>query len=207
MRERAVLLLVVVATAALSLVLATQQSFNVWLTTGSVAAAGLLLALWLGGARIRDLLHPTSRSVLLGLVVGGASVAVTSLGYRIGVDLFPSLEPSVSGLYASLEDWPGPVLAAPVLLLIVAFEECVWRGLLIDVLQHSRTRGATLVVSIAALAYAVPQLLGAPLLLWAVALGCGLIWGALRVASGGLVAPLLAHALWGACIFIVTPLV
>jgi membrane protease YdiL (CAAX protease family) len=51
----------------------------------------------------------------------------------------------------------------------------------------------------------LPQIAFRSPLLVVVALVCGLIWGALRVWTKGLVAPLLAHLLWNLLVFVLFP--
>jgi uncharacterized protein len=61
-------------------------------------------------------------------------------------------------------------------------------------------------VVLAALAYALAHApLGSPLLV-AVALLCGLTWGALRATTASLLPPLLAHLLWDVLVLLCVPL-
>ncbi len=185
------------ATLAMAAALGLRETTNVWATTGTVALLSLLACARLDGAHLRVLLTPGRRSLLLGGLAGLASVAVTWAGYRAMLQLLPEMEALMARFYQDLQDWPGPLLASPVILVVVLAEECVWRGLLVDLLGTS-----ALAVAAAALAYALPQLLAGSPVLWAAALGCGLLWGWLRVRAGDLVAPLLAHAIWDAFVFV-----
>ena len=108
-----------------------------------------------------------------------------------------------STLYALLREPPGPIRAFPVLLLVVAAEELVWRGLAIDL--FSKAWGPWCAVLLSALLYVLPQVALGPALLMIVALLCGLLWGALRVRFGSLAAPFIAHLIWDLLVFVLHP--
>ena len=118
--------------------------------------------------------------------------------------LFPAVQAEVRTLYALLREPPGPVRAFPLLLFVVAIEEVVWRGLAIDTI--SRSSGARNAVVLSALLYVLPQIAMRSFVLMAVALVCGLVWGALRVRCAGLTAPLTAHAVWDLLVFVLYPI-
>jgi len=87
--------------------------------------------------------------------------------------------------------------------LVVAAEEQVWRGLAIDL--FSKSFGASGAVLFASLVYVLPQIAFRSPLLVVVALACGLVWGALRVWTHGLLAPLIAHLTWDLLVFVLFP--
>jgi hypothetical protein len=115
----------------------------------------------------------------------------------------PAIATEVPKLYALLRQTPGPVWAFPILVLVVVAEEWVWRGLAIELFSQRLTPGRT--VLLAASIYVLPQVAFRSPLLVVVAFGCGVIWGALRVWTKGLVAPLLAHLLWDLLVFVLFP--
>jgi hypothetical protein len=53
--------------------------------------------------------------------------------------------------------------------------------------------------------YVLPQIAFRSPLLVIVALSCGLVWGALRVRTRGLLAPLVAHLTWDLLVFVLFP--
>ena len=93
--------------------------------------------------------------------------------------------------------------AFPVLVLVVTAEEIVWRGLGIDV--FSRHTSAQNAVLLSAVLYTLPQVAFRSPLLVVVAFLCGVVWGALRVHTKGLTAPLLAHLVWDLLVFVLFP--
>ena len=181
-----------------------RAEVSVWIGTGSAASLSLLL-LWFGA-------RPSARAVvgpkpLAGLLVGiavGVAMSFATWGlYPIAVDLLPVVQREVETLYDLLRQPPGPVRAFPLLLLVVAVEELVWRGLAVDVLSPSLGRWRA--VAVAALLYVLPQIAFRSPLLVVVALLCGLVWGALRARTDGLTAPFVAHLVWDILVFIAYP--
>ncbi|MFT5354727.1 MAG: membrane protease YdiL (CAAX protease family) [Polyangiales bacterium] len=195
---------VAVATLLFSLSLALRAHVNIWLTIG--VSAVLLLAtttfgrgelpLW---GRFRPLI-----GIGIGIGAGVLMAIVTHLAYPLAARLVPSIAVEVAGLYEDLRQTPGPVLGAPFLLLAVAAEEAVWRGVLVR--QMEKTRGPLVIVLVATLAYAVPQAFSGSWVLVLVALGCGAFWTFLRVWSRSLVVPALTHAVWNLVVFVALPL-
>jgi membrane protease YdiL (CAAX protease family) len=192
------------ATAAMATALASASFANTWLATGLAGAVAIALACFVDAPVLRKRLEPGLAPVALGLVTGLAMVAATFL-------LWPPLERAVPALGAALEhayrplhDWPGARSAIPVIALVVTAEELVWRGVLIEHLE-TRSNGARR-IALAAAIYASAQLATGSILLVCVALACGAAWTALRLLTGSLLAPLLAHLVWGLAIFVVRPL-
>lgn len=181
-----------------------REVLNIWIGT-SAAALTALLALWFGARPVlrSSFRSPAAINLLFGLSVGVLMSIATWWLYPISVSLFPPIQTEVETLYALLRQAPGPVRAFPVLLLVVAAEELVWRGVAIDFFSKSLGPWRAMVVS--ALLYVLPQVaLRSPLLI-IVALCCGLLWGALRVRTKGLAAPLVAHLVWNNLVFVWHP--
>jgi hypothetical protein len=115
----------------------------------------------------------------LARVVGGAAVGVVMAGAT------HALHPPV---VAAL-----PVVAAEIARLYGAFSSVpapfaaalLLPGALVYAAAHAPTRSPLLV---------------------AAALACGLVWGALRARTGGLVAPFFAHLVWDALVLLVWPI-
>jgi uncharacterized protein len=195
---------VLVATLAFAGGVATSGSSWLWAAMAATGAGTVALA-WRADRRgLAALLRLDLRSIATGLAAGLVMVAATYLLYPTGIAAFPGLDLRVAQLYRPLEAPPGPLVALPVLLLAVVAEELIWRGLLFDSLT-TRLRAAPRVVA-GALLYALPQVASGSAIVIAVALVCGLVWGAERVRTGGLTVPLLTHAVWSATVFALAPL-
>lgn len=198
--ERIVLALCV---AAFCIAMGLRESLNVWIGTGSAALVSVLL--------LRRLPNPpairkddlSAAAIGAGVVVGVVMAIATWVLYPLSAELVPVVSTEVPKLYALLRQPPGPVWALPVLVLVVSTEEWVWRGLAID--NFSRAMGPGHAAVLSATIYVLPQVAFRSPLLVVVALLCGLVWGALRVWSKGLVAPLIAHLLWDLLVFVLFP--
>jgi hypothetical protein len=177
--------------------------------TAGAAVLSLAAAFAADRRRLAALLVPRRRDAVLGLGAGAALVLATHLLYGLAVRLVPDLPGVVRQLYAELQAAPGPLAALPLTAVVVLAEEVVWRGLLVDELLarlgDAPPRRAALLAA-ATLLYAVPHLVaGIPVLLLA-ALALGAVWTTLRLATGGLGAPLLSHLVWSAAVFALWPL-
>jgi len=147
-------------------------------TAFGLALVGLAVAAGWRSAR------PTARSIATsggaGLAAAAALVALALIG-RVHGPWVP-LDPA-----ATLYPW------VQVTLLVATGEELVIRGALFDALEE--TGGLTIAVTATATVFA---LLHVPLYGWQVVpldLGVGILLGGLRVATGGVLAPALAHGL------------
>lgn len=190
--------------AAFCVPMALSGRLNIWVGTGAAAVTSVIL-LWVGQrpALAKGWRTPSASAVAFGAVVGVVMSLATWWLYPVSVSIVPPIQREVETLYALLRQPPGPVRAFPILLLVVAAEELVWRGLAIDL--FSKSLGARRAVFVSALLYVLPQVaLGSPLLI-AVAASCGLLWGALRVQSQGLAAPFIAHLVWDILVFVIFP--
>jgi membrane protease YdiL (CAAX protease family) len=197
---------VVLATCigAFCVAMGLRAEVSVWIGTGTAASLSVVL-LWFGA-------RPSAQAVvgpkpfagaLAGVAVGVAMSFATWGLYPVAVDLLPAVRGEVETLYGLLRQPPGPVRAFPLLLLVVAAEELVWRGLAVDVLSPRFGRWCAVVM--AALLYVLPQVAFRSPLLVVIALLCGLVWGALRARTEGLAAPFLAHLVWDVLVFIAYP--
>ena len=72
-------------------------------------------------------------------------------------------------------------------------------------LDHRDPFTLLVAVLLSAFIYVLPQIAFRSPLLVVVALLCGLVWGALRVWTKSLVAPLAAHLLWDLLVFVLFP--
>lgn len=193
----------VVASVAFAVALFTRRTGNVWL---GVALASLVSigAAWLTNASPRvELGRGLARETALGAIAGAVMALATQLVAPVALQLVPGAEAEVDALYANLAHPPGPIAALPVLALAVVAEELVWRGVAMELLAE---RPWWVAVGAAALLYALPQIASGSWLLVALALACGLAWGAMRRWRGGLVAPITTHFVWNLAIFVLWPI-
>ena len=183
---------------------AFSRHVGIWPGIGGAALllAGLLLIL-----RPRPLTDalgrpPWAPALGLGAAAGILMTLATYVLYPLGVRLFPALAGETSTLYAAF----GPPTPARIFLLITVIlaEELIWRGFVQGVLIHrlGAWGGTFLSAFIYALAHAPA---GSPLLPL-VALGCGLVWGALRQTTARLTASITAHLLWDLAVLVIWPL-
>jgi len=204
LHRRRLLMVVGVSTLAMALALFTKDTLNIWLTTGLVSGFVLLLGFGVHGVALWRLFALSWRGAALGVGTGLLMAVLTKMFYPLGVAWVPQIPSAVAALYTYLAEPPGPFAALPILALAVVAEECIWRGLLIDALSpfyHLVT-----VVLCSAVIYSLPHLAGRSLILFGVALVCGIIWGLLRVATGSVSVPVLSHLAWNLNIFILFPL-
>lgn len=180
-----------------------REHLNIWVGTGAAATASLLLLRRLPSPPGISRVELTRSSLGAGLLAGVLMAVATWTVYPLSAELVPAIAVEVPKLYSLLRQPPGPVWAFPVLVLVVAAEEWVWRGLAIGLFSGWTTPGRAVLLS--ASIYVLPQVAFRSPLLVCVAFGCGLIWGALRVWSKGLVAPLLAHLVWDLLVFVLFP--
>ena len=190
--------------AAFCVAMGLREVLNIWIGTGAAALASILV-LWLGArpAVRSNLKPPTAASLIAGLAVGLVMSLATWWLYPVSVSVFPPIQTEVETLYALLRQAPGPVRALPLLFLVVAAEELVWRGVAIDL--FSKSFGPWRAMLFSALLYVLPQLALRSSLLIIVAFLCGLLWGSLRVRTRGLAAPLIAHLVWDILVFVMHP--
>ena len=198
-REERIALL---ATAVWMLAAVFASRVGVWLAIGSVAVLlGVVVIARDPGVRAR--LRPSWRFVVVGAAAGGCMVAMTYAASPV-LDVAPSLEHDIQRLYSAFSA-AGTRTAVMALGPVIVGEEVVWRGAVQGALEHRVSAGAAAVLS--AVVYALAHApIGSPLLALT-ALACGLVWAALRMVTGSLIPPLVAHALWDVVVLVAFPLV
>lgn len=165
-------------------------------------ASGLLLAGALGMGSVRRRLRPTPFRVGAGLAAGAALWGLTSSATALARAVWPAWDGYVGQLLA----WRGahgPAFLAGTLILIVAAEELLWRGVVTRFLMERTGRAGGIVLG--AVLYAVAHLITLNPVLLAAALGLGLFWGWLYAATDDLVAPLICHLGWDVMVLFVAP--
>ncbi len=180
---------------------------------GPLAAVAMLCAarLLVADPVTRRLLVPTSTAIGLALLGAGAMIAATYVSYPLLARAAPSLLRATDRLYVLLHAGGYGRVALPAMIVAVATcEEIVWRGrpLEADQRRQSREGGAPRVgrvVSIGLL-YGACHLASGSVLLAAIAAGCGIWWGMLRVAGRSLWTSVLVHVAWDLAVLVLWPL-
>lgn len=179
------------------------------------AGCAMGIAVLVTGAVPKPLLHPTPRAFAVGALSGVVMVVVTQLGYRVVAQLWPDVVAETAALLALLNvvgfsGWARALLIAT----IASSEELVFRGLLPTSPAPSASpstrwrpgpRQILAFVGLTLLYALTTAPLGSGLLIGC-ALVCGLIWGALRLTTGSLIVPILAHVIWDMGVMILWPL-
>lgn len=180
-----------------------SQWLGIWLSVGPMAVIlGLATLRHLGRQVLGEAPHlrwlPAGSAA--GLVMAAGTVAL----YGPVTQAFPSLRPDVEQLYAAFRS-PGVFITIGVMPIVVVGEELVWRGLVMGGLLARMPRlAATLVGTLLYAAAHAP--IGSPALVMA-CLGAGFCWSAIRVATGSVVAALVAHLVWDYAVLVFYQLV
>jgi uncharacterized protein len=202
-RRLAALVTTLIATAMFAAALGLRTRIDPFASTGIAACVAIPLALrTLGRARLARLFTATWRQVALASALGIGLVLVTHAVFAV----MPStVRREILTLYISIEgDIPTPLLAA-ITAAVVLTEELVWRGTALELLGPRYTSRIA-AAALALMLYVVPQLVGGEWILVLAAVGLGGLSSWLRLATGGLVAPLVTHATWSIAIFVLVPL-
>jgi uncharacterized protein len=174
-----------------------------WVALGTTTVVLGVASLTIDRSLGRQLRRGRPRDAVMGLALGAAMAAIAWALYPLAVGALPWIARDTNGLYRSFAALTL-AQAATALPLIVLGEELFWRGLFHDGLLGRLHPGAA--VFLAAAAHALANLpTGSPVLM-TTAFACGLCWSALRVATGGLLAPLVAHLGWNALVLFVFPI-
>ncbi|MBK9071228.1 MAG: CPBP family intramembrane metalloprotease [Myxococcales bacterium] len=187
------------------------RAYGAWWQFAVVGVTFAAFATW-RDARTRAMLRVTWPHVALGCALGLAMAGATHVGYRVLVQVWPALAEATSSLFAALHV-SGYATATMTCLIVVvaATEEFVFRGVALEPAtagqRDSPARSAPLArVALSAGVYALTTVPLGSALLVACAFGCGLIWGALRLATGSLVVAMLAHVIWDLGALVLWPL-
>lgn len=183
-------------------------------TPFALAGTALVVAALVFGAVPAAALRPSLGTVGLGLVVGALMVVLTHVAYAVVAPRVPWVRSATSGLLDLLNVGGfSPGARAGLIAVIATSEEVLFRGALpsshADSGRHRllRLARADLVqIVIFAAIYALATMVLGSLLLVLCAFVCAVVWGSMRLASGSLVAPIVAHVLWDLGVLVVWPL-
>lgn len=190
-------------------VLARLGTWTTFAIVGVVIAALLIRLRMVPAAR----LTPNRLNVGIGLGSGLFMVVFTHLAYRWLSSLAPGIAAGTARLMELLNVSGFSAGSRTSLIVIIAScEEILFRGALSGrgvkgalPLNSLSGREVSQVVALAAVYAFATTPLGSPLLAIC-ALLCGSLWGMLALATGSLVAPILAHVVWDLGVLIAWPL-
>ena len=171
----------------------------------SLLAAGLALgagSLALPG--VRRLWRPSMGRVLLGLGIGLVQFGATKALIAGLAAAWPGWESMARALYT----WKGAHATSyllPTLVLIVAAEELLWRGVVTRFLSERAGRPAGIFGG--ALFFGAAHLAAGNPLLVVAAVVCGAFWGWLAEAFDDLSVPFAAHLVWDLLLLFAFPVV
>ena len=174
------------------------RQLGTW-TPFALIGPGLAALSLASDAATRALLRPSTRALAVGVAAGLLMVASTHAAFVLLAKILPAARTATIHLFAVLNvgGFSAPARAG-LIAVIASSEEVLFRGALLD----SRRSALAL-----ATVYALTMLpLGSGLLI-ACAFGCAIVWGALRVATRSLIAPIVAHVVWDLGVLVVWPLV
>ncbi|HSJ14398.1 MAG TPA: CPBP family intramembrane glutamic endopeptidase [Longimicrobiales bacterium] len=177
---------------------------GVWPAIGGAALLLAIIVLAFDREAARILLKLRPEHFVVGFVTGFLMAAATILIYLPLSRIAPVIAADAAGLYDAFRGL-SPILAILALAPVVLGEELVWRGVVQTALM--RRAGTVAGVLLSAAAYSLAQAPLGSAILMLVAFGCGLIWSLLRLATGSLIPPLVAHLVWSLVVLQWRPLV
>lgn len=175
-----------------------------WPAVGGAAVLLAVLIFAVERAATRALFSVKRVHLLFGIVCGVIMSAVTIDAYTPLADVIPSIARDTASLYTAFRGM-SLAMSLVVLVPVVVGEEMVWRGVIQSALL--RRMGPVSALGSAAILYALAQApMGSPILVLT-ALGCGIVWGAMRNYCGSLVPVIVAHVIWDVAVLLWHPLV
>jgi membrane protease YdiL (CAAX protease family) len=205
-RNWAALLTLVATTILFGLAIATRDEYDPWRSNLFAGMIGIVLSVFVLRRSLRELLSVNRPSALLAAGLGLGMVAATHLGYQAATWLVPELQAVVETLYLDIEQTSPPLaLKVGLILIVVAAEEFIWRGVAHTLLSDHLSK--LWIVLFGTLLYALPQLIGGSWLLLCAALFVGTVFGIQRTVHGRLTEALITHGIWSVAIFSLVPLV
>lgn len=180
----------------------------------AVAGPALMLVALATDEAARKLLRPSKRSVIFGLLGGVLMLAATQAGFLIVSRIVPSVVVRTEELYELLNvaGFSAPSRATLVLL-VATSEEVIFRGSVAGAVGEPPgevvswcSRAQLVRILVLALVYGLTTVMLGNELLILCAFLCGIIWGAVRIATRSLVAPILVHLIWDLGVLIIWPL-
>lgn len=199
-------LVVILGTALFGAAMAGRHAVDPWLTNAAAATITILLSAAVLRRGLGRLLAFRTRTALLAAALGALMVAGTHLSFQGAVHMLPNLAAEVERLYRDISAATlGLAMRLLLVVLIVAAEEFLWRGVVVELCHSRLSRTGTVLV--ATILYALPQLIGGSWVLVAAATAAGTVFTLQRVLTGRVTDPLITHTLWSVAVFEFLPLV
>lgn len=195
--------LVVALTLAWGVLMSRFEQGGVYWTMGVYALAVAAVLGFVYGPRLRRLFRPSARDVALGVSVGAGMTLATYPAYALALRLFPGLESRVVALYAESRQ-EALVVALAWVVVILVVEELLFRAAWIEALRSYVSPPVAAALSLSL--YAIAQLGSGSAIVGLLALCCGGLWTVLRMWSGSLWPPVLAHMIWTPIVIILYPI-
>lgn len=170
---------------------------SVWSQMAAANAVLVPLCLWRVRLPWRALWRPSGRALAQGLAAAAVLLAAGWLGSQVLFSLWPEARAEAAKIYGWATLLP-PWIAGPLLVAIAAGEEVVWRGAV--AFGVAARAGPWLGCVASALAFALVHVSVAGPLLVIAAAGAGLFWAWLGLKTRSLVAVLVCHVVWDACV-------
>lgn len=184
--------------------LVIRSGRSIWgvtaLVLGPLGAAALLVATPRAADRVG-----LPAAILVGLAAGAALYGATA-AFMFTARRWVLLARHASSLYRRREGVPLGLAVALAALVVAPGEELLWRGVIQERLAVWLGAGPEAVAALAAwVAYvAVNAFSGSVPIALGAAVG-GAAWGGLALLTGGVVAPILCHAVWIALMILLPP--
>ena len=175
---------------------------NVYATAGPYALVAMLILVALRGRTVATWLEPSRTAIISGLAAGAGMTLLTYPAYEIASMAWPGLTSRVDHLYTGAA-MVGLGQAVPWTFVILAAEELIWRGCLLDALERRMPRRWAAAAAVAT--YALAQLGTGSAIVAVMALACGTLWTLQRMWTRSLLAPLIAHAIWTPTVILLHP--
>ena len=170
---------------------------QVWWRMLMADAALVPLCLWAAPLPWRELWRPSWRGLWQGLAAAAALLLAGWLGSQVLFALTPGARAEAAAVYGWATLLPAWA-AGPLLVVIAASEEVVWRGAV--AFSVAARAGPWWGVAASAGAFAAAHVsLGVPVLVIAAA-GAGLFWAWLGLKTRSLFAVLVCHVVWDVCV-------
>jgi hypothetical protein len=202
-----------VATAVWATNFAVLARCASWIPFAFTGVALVAADIWVG-AIPRRAVRLSGAAVATGIAVGLMMVAFTHFAYARLADLVPGMTNATASLLALLNvSGFSPLPRAGLVVVIATCEEVLFRGPLSPASGAPGRAGfrglaradVARIVAAAAVYALATATLGSPLLVLC-ALLCGVAWGTIRLLTGSLLAPVIAHVVWDLGVLIIWPL-
>jgi membrane protease YdiL (CAAX protease family) len=201
-RRREIALALVVLTPLWTLGVALREELTVlWVSLGAATAMGVAAVLLQARHRVQP---RVGHDVWLALPAAVVHLAVSYVAIPVATAIVPLIgEQAEDIVVGATGDLPVLVVAAISAFAIAPLEELFWRGAVQPSLGVGRSPlWSVLITTAVFMGFHLPTL-QLPLIS-AAALG-GLVWGWLRERTDGLLAPVIAHAIWTGAMVLVPP--